>query len=152
MSRTIVTARDIRLAGARARAVPQVAGAARPEPPPPGQPNDYLTKLMKYIPGEVVSLYVALEAVLKTSVHNPAEAQGPYWSIFVVCVIGTPLYLWRLGGVNKILQLFISTVALAVWVFALGGPFESLAWYQTHKLYAALVLPIYTFLVAVIDP
>jgi hypothetical protein len=160
MSRAIITNRDIALARAKAQAVPAPPGGTISQgppslpqgAPPPDGPDDYPAKLMKYIPGEVVSLYVALEAVVKTSATNPAQAHGAYWFIFSVCLIGTPLYLWRLGKVHKSVQLLISTVAFAVWVFALGGPFDGWAWYETHRLYPALTLPIYTFLIALKDP
>jgi hypothetical protein len=153
MSRTIITAHDIRLAAnAKAQAVPQIAGATEQQSPPPQLPDDYRTKLLKYIPGEVVSLYVFLEAVIKTSGQSPNQAQGPYWFIFVVCLIFTPLYLWKIGKIHKILQLLISTVAFGIWIFALGGPFDNWEWYQGHKIYPALILPIYTFLVALVDP
>jgi hypothetical protein len=149
MSRAIITKRDITRANAQAQAVPSPQAQAVPTPQ---APDDYRAKLMKYIPGEVVSLYVALEAVVKTSSTSPAQAQGAYWLVFGVCLIGTPLYLWRLGKVHKSAQLLISTVAFAVWVFALGGPFDGWDWYQTHRLYPALIVPIYTFLTALVDP
>lgn len=111
------------------------------------KPDDYLTKIVKYIPSEVVALYITLQASV-----NAARANIPFelisWLIFAVGALGTVLYLWRVGNVNDKLQLSISAGAFVVWVFALGGPFSQLSWY--HPLYGALILPIYTFFIPVI--
>lgn len=69
--------------------------------------------------------------------------------IFVFGLIATYLYLWRVEKVKKQTQLHISAVAYCVWVFAIGGPFVHLAWYD--PVYGGLLLPAYTFLIAVIE-
>jgi hypothetical protein len=111
------------------------------------KPDDYLTRIIKYIPSEVVALYITLQASV-----SAARAEIPYelisWLIFAVGVLGTVLYLWRVENVNDKLQISISTGAFVAWVFALGGPFSNLSWY--HPLYGALLLPIYTFFIPVI--
>ena len=110
------------------------------------KPDDYLTKILKYIPSEVVVLYITLYGVA-----SAAKTEIPFglitWLIFVVGVLGTVLYLWRIAKVNDRSQIFISTGAFVVWVFALGGPFSSLSWY--HPVYGALLLPIYTFFIPI---
>jgi len=110
------------------------------------KPDDYLTKIIKYIPSEVVVLYITLYGVA-----SAAKTEIPFvlitWLIFVVGVLGTVLYLWRIAQVNDRLQIFISAGAFVVWVFALGGPFSNLLWY--NPVYGALLLPIYTFFIPI---
>ena len=142
MARTIITSADIGLDSASS---PQSADTGGVEP------DDYKSKLMKYIPGEVVALYVTLEAMVKSSVVA-GDSTSAYWVIFLIGLAGTPFYLWGGAKIWKVKQIVISTMSFAVWVFALGGPFESLEWYQAHKVYAAMVLPVYTFMVATLDP
>lgn len=113
---------------------------------PAGKPDDYSGRLLKYIPAEVVALYVALDTVIRSSPKFPIAV---YWSVFVFCVIATYLYLWRVQKVRKGLQLHISAIAFCVWVFALGGPFAHLSWYD--PIYGGLLLPMYTFLAALIE-
>ena len=83
-------------------------------------PDTYRERLIKYIPVEVIVLFVAAYgmtyAVLGTGPFFPQIAR---W-IFLVGLIGTPLYLWRAGQVTDPVQLFISTLGFVVWVFALG--------------------------------
>jgi len=152
MGRTIITVNDLSPMEPVAGAFPQMVGQVQQGGPPPPEPDDYKAKLLKYIPAEVVSLYVSLDAIVKASTTTVDEMTYAYLAIFVVGIIGTPLYLWKHAKVIKRKQLLISTIAFIVWVFALGGPFDNWHWYQTHKVYAALVLPLYTFIVAGIDP
>lgn len=65
------------------------------------------------------------------------------WVVFFALLAGTWLYLQRVERVSKLQQLLISTVAFAVWVFSLGGPFSAFTWYS--PLYGAILLPLYTF-------
>ena len=46
-------------------------------------------------------------------------------------------------------QAIISTGAFAVWVFALGGPFQFV---PGREVYGSLLLILYTLVVALIDP
>lgn len=119
---------------------------------PPGgavseiKPDDYLTKVIKYIPSEIVVLYVAL-----IGIANSAIEQLPlpliHWLIFIVGIIATVLYMWRVAKDN-VPQIIISTCAFAVWVFALGGPFVYLSWY--NSIYGVLLLPVFTFIVPIL--
>jgi hypothetical protein len=52
--------------------------------------------------------------------------------------------------VDKYLQLAISTGAIAVWIFALGGPFAYQTWYQSY--YGGILAALYTFAVPIINP
>jgi hypothetical protein len=55
-----------------------------------------------------------------------------------------------MGRPLAITQVAVSRVAFGVWVFAWGGAFASL---QFHRpLYGAVVLILYTLLVALVNP
>jgi hypothetical protein len=86
-------------------------------------PDTYRDKLFKFIPGEVVTLYVGLSSVVASANNAPHFL---YWLIFFAGLIGTPVYLRRTQNVTSRTQLIVSTVAFAVWVFALGGPFADI--------------------------
>ncbi len=111
------------------------------------KPDDYLTKILKYIPAEVVALYITLY-----NIANAAKTEIPFelitWIIFAIGIIGTVLYLIRVAKVSDWSQILISSIAFVAWVFALGAPFSFLSWYQ--PVYGALVLPIYTFFIPII--
>lgn len=108
-------------------------------------PDNYISRVMKYIPSEVIALYLMLDAIIRSSETNLQL----YWTIFIFCIIATPLYLWRVQKVNKKKQLLISTTAFIVWIFAIGGPFVYVSWYK--PLFGGLLLSIYTFMISLIE-
>jgi hypothetical protein len=106
------------------------------------RPDDYQGRLLKYIPTEVVVVYVLLDGMLRSAAPGlPIPAIR--WVVFFALPAGTWLYLQRVEKVSKLQQLLISTVAFAVWVFSLGGPFSAFAWYS--PVYGSILLPLYTF-------
>jgi len=98
--------------------------------------------LLKYVPAEVVVVYVFVEGLIRNA---PADVPRDkvLWGVFLFLLVGTWFYLVRVQHVSKKEQLLISTLAFAVWVFSLGGPFASLSWYK--PFYGSLLLPLYTF-------
>ncbi len=110
------------------------------------EPDNYTSRLLKYIPAEVIALYLTLDALIRTSEQLPISV---YWIVFVVCLVLTYFYLRRVEKVGKNIQLLISVIAYCVWVFAIGGPFVYLNWYQ--PIYGGLLLPTYTLAVAIIE-
>ena len=110
------------------------------------EPDDYWTKLIKYIPSEIVALYITLYGIASAAKEDIAF-EIITWLIFAIGILGTILYLWRVAKVTDWAQIAISTAAFIVWVFALGGPFLSVSWYQ--PIYGALLLPIYTFFIPI---
>jgi hypothetical protein len=111
------------------------------------KPDTYRERLFKYIPAEVVTLYVGLSTIVASAKDAPHVV---YWVVFFAGLIGTPYYLWRIQSVTAPTQLIVSTAAFAVWVFALGGPFADIAGYK--QVYSAVLLPLFTFFVAGISP
>lgn len=112
----------------------------------PGQPDDYFSRLLKYIPAEVVALYVSATGVVP--VGHPKRL--PYlWAIFFFCAMATLVYMFltaRDEVTKKPIwkQIILATVAFPVWAYALGGPFTSLSWYD--PLAGSLLLMAVTFI------
>jgi hypothetical protein len=135
MSRSIVTYEH------RADAAPELADASTTPPKP--QEDNYKDRLLKYIPGEVVTLYLTLTALAASATGLPGWVG---WAILAVAIAGTWFYLRNYLNVTDQRQLSISTLSFCVWAFALGGPFATLSWYK--PIYGGLLLPIFTFVVA----
>jgi hypothetical protein len=109
--------------------------------------DTYQSRLFKYIPAEVIAVYLTLDGILRTS--NVTMPIGILlWLIFALLMLGTPLYLWRVANITRKSQLLISAVSFGIWIFAVGGPFTYLSWY--NPLYGALLLPLYTFFVPIV--
>lgn len=111
------------------------------------KPDNYRESILKFIPTEVVTLYLTIYGIAFAA-RNEIPFGAIAWIIFAVGIIGTPLYLMFAEGVKDKLHIMISTLAFVVWVFALGGPFLQLSWY--NLVYGAILLPIYTFFIPII--
>ena len=151
MNRQVVTAEDI--SRFRSETLPSgLAGgiAAAPAPSYEHEPqaDTYKDRLMKYIPTEVVATWIFLDGIAR-SAPGPTQAAMLRWTVFLALLAGTWLYLLRVQRVTKRQQLAISTLAFAVWVISLGGPFSLLSWYS--PVYGAILLPLYTFAIPVIQ-
>lgn len=115
-------------------------------------PDDYASRIVKYIPADVVALYIGLVGLVPADYEN---RQTTLWAVFAVGVIVTPIYLLRVtkDPVTKkplIPQVFIGTLAFAIWAFALGGPFAELAFYE--PFIGSMAVMVATFAFGLIQP
>ncbi len=142
MSRHIVTAQDL----------PPATFTAAGRTDDTAVPDGYRDKLVKYIPAEVVSFYISADLLIRSSNSSASNQRVLGWIVFIFLLIMTPVYLRRLQGVKRGLQLFLSTLAFVVWVFAMGGPFLQWAWIAENRIVGGLVLMAYTIAIPVVDP
>lgn len=125
--------------------------------------DDYKARLVKYIPAESMALYAATDKTVTafyglepTGVTNlPPDGLLPVlsWLLFLVALVGTPIYLYRqrLKDQPWILHATISTVAFVFWAYTLAGSIFIV--YQIyHVLIAALAAPLFTFVAGVFEP
>jgi len=106
--------------------------------------DDYADKIIKYLPGEAVALYVTGIGLI-----TAAKDQIPFdimtWVIFIGLLVTLPIYLRYTQKVKYWMQIAISTLAYVLWVLTLGGPFAQFSWY--HPVYGSLGVLFFTFLV-----
>src|SRR5579862_3844540 len=107
------------------------------------KPDTYRDRLYKYIPAEVITLYMTLTATLRAA---GKESSWLGWATLIVGMIGTWFYLRTFQKVTKPNQILVSVASFTVWVFALGGPFAGTSWYS--PIYGAWLLPAFTFFIA----
>jgi hypothetical protein len=118
------------------------------------QADDYMSRVLKHIPSEIVMAYIAIDGVLRTSYNPNVRAdrlmlEKLLWITVAALTVITPLWLWRVMRVRRLAQLFVSTLSVVVWFFALGGPFAMLDWYEPAL--GAVALPLYTLIVPIIS-
>jgi hypothetical protein len=158
MGREIVTEDDVLTFRQEEQAVPPAPSfgtapslaAVQPPAPKRGKApsvDTYEARLFKLIPSEVIAMYIFLDGVMRSAPAN-VPAQAIRWAVFGTLLCGTWFYLERVADVSKKAQLAASTLAFAVWVFSLGGPFAAYPWYS--YIYGAVLLPLYTFGVAIV--
>jgi hypothetical protein len=115
--------------------------------------DTYFDRVVKYIPADIVAAWTAA-AGLVASAGPRVNAKMLLWVVFVFELILTPLWILKqTSRPNKppaAAQSIIGTGAFFVWVFALGGPFVYLSFYQ--PIYGSLLLIFYTLIVALKVP
>lgn len=114
-------------------------------------PDTYFDKVVKYIPTDIVAAWIAVNSMVKAATGVPATTV--MWIALLFGLFLTAAWTWKQtsasGAPIATKQIIIATAAFAVWVFALGTPFDSLNFY--HPLYASLLLIAYTLAVGLID-
>ncbi len=135
--------RRIRVAPPRAQAAAGVT--------PPVEFDSYFDKAVKYIPADIVAAWVAVTGLVSSARDVPR--QTILWVAFGIGLLLTAWWTWKQaaapGRRPPVTQAIISTGAFAVWVFALGGPFQHV---PGQPVYGSLLLILYTLVVALIDP
>jgi hypothetical protein len=111
--------------------------------------DNYLSRVLKHIPTEIVLAYISIEGILRSVyASRPAILEKGLWTLSIVMVMLTPLWLWRVMKITKLQQLTISTLSVPVWLFAIGGPFVHLAWYEPAL--GGIALPLYTLCIPIL--
>jgi hypothetical protein len=100
--------------------------AAADELRQPGQDDNYGARVAKYIPGEVLSGYVAMSGIVASMDEKKAATKVTAWVVFCLGLVLTPAYLLLLSRLKSAywIQIVIATIAFAIWAYALGGPFK----------------------------
>lgn len=121
--------------------------------------DSFAAKVVKYIPADVVAAWITVSSLMKPASTSSASATPDYnvlWVIFVVFIVLTALWTWRTTqDPNRSLaktQILVSTISFIVWVFALGGPFQSLTAVSGRPYLGGIVLIIWTLIAGLIAP
>lgn len=122
-----------------------------------GQASDidgYFDRVVKYIPADVVGLWLFATGLIAAQAETDANAGVVHWIAFLGGAFLTALWTWKRtsqpGLPTATLQIAVSTAAFIVWVFAMGGPFSGLDWFQAY--YGSLLLAFFTVASGLIVP
>lgn len=110
--------------------------------------DDYLTKLIKFVPLEVLGAYLAIAGTITSNVSNKSDLAAWLGYTVIGFVIITALYDWRVLKIARITQIVVSVVGFGVYVFSIGGWFGTTSWY--HAWYAAIALPLFGLVAAIV--
>jgi hypothetical protein len=94
-------------------------------------PDNYLERIAKYVPAEVIAFFIFINAILDQAVRTGGKsammAGFPVMTIAVGALIAgtilTPFFIWyvREEGDAWVTNAFVSTLAFPVWAYALGA-------------------------------
>ena len=94
-------------------------------PPTKEKLEDYLERVAKYVPVEIVAAFVTIRGLAPVHGTEAAWPAGLEIAVFVALVAATAGYLIKFGGSvpRKRLQIVISMVSFVIWSYGIGGPF-----------------------------
>lgn len=125
-------------------------GGARPTAPGgmavPSE-DDYLTKVVKYVPAEVLAAYLFMAGVIDSNVTGKHAHAIWLGGLLIGVLVLTIPYSFRVLNIVRWSQIIMSIIGIAVYVFALGGWFATTTWY--HQWYASIVVPVFGLLIAI---
>jgi len=82
----------------------------------------FLQNLVKLIPIEIIALFAIIKGLIPTTASTISV-----WVVLGVLVVLTPLYIVFAMKVNKVSQVILMTIALPIWILAIGGlPIDAL--------------------------
>jgi hypothetical protein len=95
------------------------------------QPDNFMERVAKYIPGEVLAFFIFINAILEQAVRTGGKgatmAGVPVTTVaqgaVVVGVVLTPLFIWyvREEGDAWLTNALVSTLAFPFWAYAMGA-------------------------------
>lgn len=150
--RNIITEADaaqVRPSGMGTPRILEFKGPSAPEFMPSAVPvpsaDDYLTKLLKYLPLEVLGVYLFLTTLIKQNVDGASALATWLLWLLVFTVIVTCLYDYYVLHVKRVVQIMMSGVGIVIYVLASGDWFATTSWY--HPWYGTAALPLYGLMI-----
>ena len=114
--------------------------------------DGYFDRVLKYVPADIVAAWITATGLIAAAGNDISDSV--LWICFAFGLIITPLWTHNRtrvdGAPPAIMQMIVSTLAFAVWVFALGGPFEKLEFYS--PVYGSLSLVAFTLVTGALVP
>lgn len=115
---------------------------------PEWQIDGYFDRLLKYIPADVVGLWLTGNGLIQSQADDEARSVT-LWLLFIVGLALSFFWTYRqtvqLGKPTPWRQILLSCISFVVWVFAIGGPFAEISIYK--PFYGSFVLLIYTSII-----
>ncbi len=85
--------------------------------------DDYLSRMLKHIPSELIGAYLAVGGILASLEGSLLTVVN--WVNFGFFLVATPFWLIYVARVTTVWQNVLSVIAFVFWVMTLvGGPFS----------------------------
>lgn len=95
--------------------------------------DGYCDRVLKYVPADVVAAWITVTAFVP---RDGASGGTVLWIAFAVGILATALWTAKQTGQKKmppaVLQIAVASAAFAVWVIALGRPFDTIRGFEPY--------------------
>jgi hypothetical protein len=146
----------VRKKGADIMATRRVSSGRRIVNQQPSPSDGYLTRLVKYVPVEFVTIFLTINNFLVANPNRFKLSSTQYAIVAAVLLVVNAIYIWRAtsekGQPPATTQIIISTILYAIFMGSISGPFQTaiVPWFTPQS--AAIVLPVALFIAGFIDP
>ena len=105
--------------------------------------SNYTERLLKLIPIEFVSIYLAISQAVSTDLDL---RQPVLICVIVLFVVLIPIYLYKIQTVKSYQQIVLTIVSFLVWTYSLGDAYEAGEWFRGihNPTIASVVLLLWT--------
>ena len=110
--------------------------------------DQYVSQILKLIPAEIISAYLAVFTFIKSNNQNPEHNSVLQLIVFGIFLLATPFYLSKIAKITSAKQIAFCTISFIIWVFSIGGPLAGLTvWGYSVQFLCSVLLPIYTIFI-----
>jgi hypothetical protein len=127
---------------------PAAAAGTAPGNVPVPTEDDFMTRLLKFVPLEVVGFYILLAGVIDSNASSKPSHAVWLASLLIGTLVITLAYDYRILGVERRGQVIMSVIGIAVYAFSTGGWFATTNWW--HAWYGSIAVPLFVMLAAII--
>jgi hypothetical protein len=89
------------------------------------KPDAWYDRIVKFVPGEAIGAYLALDKGTQAFTPEGSERVGLLALALVIVVAFNVAYLMRIAKVTSVSQVAISSLALLAYVYVTGGVFAA---------------------------
>ena len=111
------------------------------------KPDDFIGRVIKYIPAETVSVYVIIQKTLEQ--FNNTIPSIISWMLVAVIFIVNLFYLRNMQKIKRLSQIFLSSIAFLIWAYTLGEPFKGILGNNYQAIYSSIAVTLFTFIVPI---
>jgi len=115
--------------------------------------DGYFDRVVKYIPADIVGAWIVVKSATASASTEQVQRLA-LWILFGVFLVLSGWWTWWQTRDNNMppakLQIAVSTSAFAVWVLAIGPPFDSLPLYEPWI--GSVILVVFTLITGRIIP
>jgi hypothetical protein len=102
--------------------------------------DTWYERILKYVPVEAVSMYLALDRGIAASGEAIGERVKLLALALLCSVAFNVAYLFRVAGVRSQVQVWVSSLALVAYVYVNGGVFNAIGWANPTRQLFVLVM------------
>ena len=112
--------------------------------------KEYLEKVAKLIPAEIIATYLSIIGFVPL-IKNASLHEGFYWGAFIFCAVLTPVYFYWQAEKDKpnLIHIILSSISFILWAYATIG--DKIIPFYFDSAIASIAIIVFSFSTAFIS-